>query len=510
MSLPKNTTLTLNLVELVNSQSNTTSTGGFFGTGILGSSVTNYKYTVGDNSGDTGTGTNNLYTGISVSFGSNNTFSYTDVNGVNQNITYSVIDSSSKDSGIVLLKDANSNNWFVLSVTIDNIQNGDTITHNSSGSQSATDSTSWTYNSVDGSGPSLTLKPSSGSSVALCFLSGALIQTPNALKCVEELQVGDEITVFINEKPTTDIVSWVGSAEYAVQSHLPDDEAGYPVRILKDSIASWVPFEDLLVTAEHCLFLDGNFIPVRMLVNGQSIFYDKNYSSYKYYHIETEKHSVIMANGLLTESYLDTGNRSSFHSGNVFFLGYQEKSWANDAFASLITDPDVVEPIFRELEQRATNNNIGSISPKRCLTQDANVSLLTDTGLVLSPIRATDGNFVFLLAGDVQAVRIRSRASRPYDTIGPFWDDRRWFGVAVSHVHIFEWNTKTFVTAHLDLEDLKGWHSLEGGSEARWTTGDALLPLYRNNPEEQSVLSLKIQTGSYLLEEEMDSARIRA
>ncbi len=34
-----------------------------------------------------------------------------------------------------------------------------------------------------------------------------------------------------------------------------------------------------------------------------------------YYHIELENHGVLLAEGLPAESYLDTGNRSSFVNG---------------------------------------------------------------------------------------------------------------------------------------------------------------------------------------------------
>ncbi|OAZ70812.1 hypothetical protein SRCM100623_02163 [Acetobacter pasteurianus] len=72
--------------------------------------------------------------------------------------------------------------------------------------------------------------------------------------------------------------------------------------MLKDAIADGVPYKDMLITAEHCLFFEGKFVPVRMLVNGVSIFYDKSITSYDYYHVETDQHSVITADGMLTEA----------------------------------------------------------------------------------------------------------------------------------------------------------------------------------------------------------------
>lgn len=155
-----------------------------------------------------------------------------------------------------------------------------------------------------------------------CFLAGAMLRTPAGNRAVEEMAIGDRICTYDwrNNAELTQSVKWVGHKKMVVRPHLRIDEAGYPVRILKDAISDGVPYKDLLVTPEHCLFFDGKFIPVRMLVNGRSIFYDRVFTSYTYYHIETETHSVIWANDMLTESYLDTGNRATFAQHGVVVL----------------------------------------------------------------------------------------------------------------------------------------------------------------------------------------------
>jgi hypothetical protein len=38
--------------------------------------------------------------------------------------------------------------------------------------------------------------------------------------------------------------------------------------------------------------------------------------SVTYYHVEIERHDVLLAHGLPAESYLDTGNRSHFSNGD--------------------------------------------------------------------------------------------------------------------------------------------------------------------------------------------------
>ncbi|GBR55530.1 outer membrane protein [Neokomagataea thailandica NBRC 106555] len=342
---------------------------------------------------------------------------------------------------------------------------------------------------------------SSYQELIVCFLAGTEIQTPTGTALVEELKVGDLVNVCDHGEIITDRILWAGKASCEINRDLPDDQAGYPVRILKDAISENIPYQDLLVTAEHCLFFDGKFVPVRMLVNGRSIFYDKSFSSYEYYHIETLKHSVIMANGALTESYLDTGNRSSFRSGNIFFLGHNAKSWEMDAAAPLSTDRSTVEPLFLDLKTRAEKKSFPLQSPEQQLTHEPMLSLLTDTGSYLEPIRTSNGHHVFIITSDVRSVRILSRASRPCDVMGPYWDDRRLLGVAISAAHIFEWNRKTHITSYQTLDTLEGWHTLEADTTTRWTSGNAVLPLERNHPEEQAILSLKIQPGTYLIDD---------
>jgi hypothetical protein len=39
---------------------------------------------------------------------------------------------------------------------------------------------------------------------------------------------------------------------------------------------------------------------------------DNTRSTVTYYHVELEEHSVVIADGVLTESYLDVGNRGEF------------------------------------------------------------------------------------------------------------------------------------------------------------------------------------------------------
>ena len=294
-------------------------------------------------------------------------------------------------------------------------------------------------------------------------------------------------------------MTWTGQAHCNVRAHLPDDEAGYPVRILKDAISDGVPFKDMLITAEHCLFFDGKFVPARMLVNGRSIFFDKSITSYDYYHIETESHSVIMADGMLTESYLDTGNRRVFsQKGNVVSIGSSRNLTWDDAAAPLGVRREFAEPLFRQAEARAIAAGITQKDAAPELTEEANLHLITDTGVSIRPAREHNGRIIFMIPTGVQSIRIASNASRPSDVVGPFVDDRRYFGVAVGDITLFEGNRSRTITSHLTDRELDGWNALEW-VDCRWTSGNGLLPLGERHPNSVALIAIQIRkTGPYL------------
>ncbi|NHO29130.1 hypothetical protein GOB82_03505 [Acetobacter farinalis] len=385
---------------------------------------------------------------------------------------------------------------------ISNISNGDKIGVNGATVSSAT------YSDSSGSGP-IVLHTTSGQTytysdvtygsdvvrgtsfsagiqggdAVICFLSGSMIRTPAGDVAVEDIEIGDQVLAFDwqNNQDVVRPVVWVGKASAKVRARLPDDEAGWPVRVLKDAISDGVPYKDMLITAEHCLFFEGRFVPVRMLVNGVSIFYDKSITSYDYYHVETAEHSVITADGMLTESYLDTGNRSSFRQeGKVATLrATGTRSWSHDAAAPLCVERSFVEPLFRYLETREDQVE-GCQTPAVDAvqtTQDPGLHLVMSNGAVIRPIRHQGQDYSFMLPAGVDSVRIVSRVSRPSEVIGPFVDDRRSLGVAVGAICFTDSNQRHQITTHLDGGASEGWHDAAGDSGYVWTKGNALLPL---------------------------------
>ncbi|GBR48671.1 hypothetical protein CSR02_06265 [Acetobacter pomorum] len=325
-----------------------------------------------------------------------------------------------------------------------------------------------------------TSNPDSGHGILICYLAGSMIRTPKGDVAVEDLHVGDSVQAYVNGKAEPRQIVWAGHAQAKVNPALPDDLAGYPVRILKDAIADGVPYKDMLVTAEHSLYFEGRFVPVRMLVNGSSIFYDRTFTAYTYYHIETPEHSVIMADGMLSESYLDTGNRATFRSTGVVVasIGGKVRDWAVDAAAPLCTQKQFVKPLYEKIANRhsAQGHAVAQPAPRDLLT-NPDICLQTESGKRIRAIKAQNGHYTFMLPSGVQDVQIVSRASRPCDVQGPFVDDRRYLGVAVGQITLRDARNVLEIKAHLQNENLPGWHALEQGGKTRWTDGNATLKL---------------------------------
>ncbi|AHJ68549.1 Adhesin family protein [Granulibacter bethesdensis] len=354
----------------------------------------------------------------------------------------------------------------------------------------------------------------------VCFLGGSMISTPEGEKPVETICPGHTILAFENSQSVARKVIWSGVATTHVNQDLPADQAGYPVRIRKDAVSDHVPYKDMLITPDHCLYLDGYFIPARLLVNGRTIFYDRSFTSYQCYHIETEKHAIITADGVLTETYLDTGNRRQFSplsteqtSGNVTLFGGRKSNWAEDAAAKLAVTPDLVEPVFRRIEARA---NEFAPPARPSTTTERQLQIKTQDGQMLRQVREINGRVLFMVPAGVNAVRILSNASRPCDVTGPFLDDRRNLGVLIGEAVLYDSGMTHTLNAHLEHEGLEGWHnpppyeaSTGACSGQRWTNGNALLPLGKRQDGAIGLLSLQVLAGGpYIIATPADEDRL--
>lgn len=351
------------------------------------------------------------------------------------------------------------------------------------------------------SSPSTYQGPTQGDPI--CYLAGSKVATPTGHKNIEDIHVGDCVKTYTQQHEVTEDqeVIWIGCSNVCVNKNLPDHRAGYPVRVLKDAFSENVPFKDLLVTPEHGIYLEGKFIPARMLVNNATIFFDKSIESYKYYHIETNKHSIIKVDGVFSETYLDTGNRRSFVSKeNIIPFSSKNQSWEQDAAAPIGNERDFVEPIFHKLLERAKKLNVPVEQKHVNLTFDPSLHIVLRNGEKIFPSYEINGKFSFVLPENVSEISIVSKSSRPCDTVGPFLNQRNYLGVAIGDIFYFEDKSARKITQHLTTPNLPGWYNLEW-EDTRWTRGNATLSLGERTPDSQGLLIIQVKAAGPYIEQ---------
>ena len=304
---------------------------------------------------------------------------------------------------------------------------------------------------------------------ATCFLRGTMIATPAGEVAVETLRAGDLVTAIEAGQTVSRPVAWVGGRAMRVADHDGQD-AAFPVRIRRGAFAENVPHRDLLVTPEHCILTEAGLTPARMLVNGASILVDRTLPEYEFFHVELERHGILLSEGLTTESYLDTGNRALFDQAGTVPVLRRDAVLA----APLVVARDVVEPIWRRLLDRAHVLGLDDGRAVAALTDQPDLRLLLDDGSELPACWHDAQRHMFRLPRGARPLRLLSRAAVPAETVGPFVDDRRTLGVAVDRLVL--WTGLDERVMPPASRGLRGWH---GGEGARWTDGNAELDLPR-------------------------------
>jgi hypothetical protein len=158
-----------------------------------------------------------------------------------------------------------------------------------------------------------------GGPYAYCFAPGTGIATPSGEVAVERLAIGDPIlTADGREVP----VRWIGRQSV---STMFAGERARPVRIAAGALGDGLPHYDLTVTADHGMILDGLVINAGALVNGSTITLvplAELPARVTYYHVETEDHDVILANGAAAETFIDYAGRAAFDNHAEYLALY--------------------------------------------------------------------------------------------------------------------------------------------------------------------------------------------
>ena len=134
-----------------------------------------------------------------------------------------------------------------------------------------------------------------------CFTAGTLIATPDGEVAVEALVPGDRVLAADGAALP---VRWVGRS--TVSRVFADPLRILPIRIRAGALADNVPARDLLVSPGHAMLLGDVLVQAGALVNGTTIVQEAEMPLvFTYYHVELDRHAVLLAEGAPAESFLD-------------------------------------------------------------------------------------------------------------------------------------------------------------------------------------------------------------
>ena len=142
----------------------------------------------------------------------------------------------------------------------------------------------------------------------ICFLAGTMIRTPEGEVAIETLKRGDLVLTTEGEaRPVT----WLG--KQTVSSRFADPIRSSPIRVKAGALGENVPARDLLVSPDHALLIDGVLVHAGALVNDLSIVRETWVPEcFVYYHIELDDHSLILAESVPAETFVDNVDRMNF------------------------------------------------------------------------------------------------------------------------------------------------------------------------------------------------------
>jgi hypothetical protein len=190
------------------------------------------------------------------------------------------------------------------------------------------------FSVVENAGTTAATVTVSGAQPAACFAAGTRIKTWEDEVPVEDLAVGDIVRARF---AGTASVVWIGQRHVDCRHHTRPLEV-WPVRISAHAFGPRMPHRDLVLSPDHSVFFDDVLIPIKHLINGDTVVQEP-VDTITYYHIELGEHDVLLADGMPVESYLEDGQRSAFdNSGEPIALqpDFGRRRWEAFGCAPLV------------------------------------------------------------------------------------------------------------------------------------------------------------------------------
>ncbi|SMX24272.1 Hint domain-containing protein [Boseongicola aestuarii] len=161
---------------------------------------------------------------------------------------------------------------------------------------------------TDGNGGWILTPPTVGEE-NICLTAGTLIKTTDGEIPIEELRTGMQVTAY---EGGARAIRWIGHRHFD-EVALRKQPKLRPVRILAGAMGNELPKRDLLVSRQHRLLVRSKIaermfgvpevlISAIKMTKLAGIFVDETAKSVDYFHLLFDRHEVIFAEGMPTES----------------------------------------------------------------------------------------------------------------------------------------------------------------------------------------------------------------
>ena len=181
----------------------------------------------------------------------------------------------------------------------------------------------------------------------VCYFPDTLIATPTGERRMEDIVAGD---MLLSADGRTVPTKWIG--RQTVSTRLGPAERLMPVRFAAGSLGEGLPHGDLTVTPDHAMLLDGALCHARALANETTITrvpLPEFGETYTVYHVESDAHEIILANGAPAETFLDTVSRKFFDNYAEFEALFGERP------PEMVEQPHPRAASARQLPERIRN-----------------------------------------------------------------------------------------------------------------------------------------------------------
>jgi autotransporter-associated beta strand protein len=155
-----------------------------------------------------------------------------------------------------------------------------------------------------------------------CYCRGTGIATAHGEVPVERLAIGDLV---MTASGALRPIKWIGTRSYGGRFIMGRKDI-LPICFKAGSLDDNVPTRDLWISPHHAMYFEnergGVLVEAKDLINGVSIVQADHVEEVEYFHIELDTHDIIVAEGALSETFIDDDSRAMFHNAEEYAALY--------------------------------------------------------------------------------------------------------------------------------------------------------------------------------------------